>query len=382
MTRRIAILTHSTNPRGGVVHAMQLAEALCDLGEEATLIAPALPGQGFFRPPRCPYALVPAAPVENTAAMVAQRIDAITHFLEAQSFDLHHAQDPIGANALADLRQMGRIPDFLRTVHHLEAYTDPRLSHWQARGWQAASHLLAVSRLWETHLRARTARPVSRTSNGVDPARFQPVAEPADEEARRRLGLPPSPFLLAFGGVEARKNTPAILRAFLALHGECPDLSLVIAGGASLLDHRTAQRSFHGILAEAPPDAQAAVRLLGIVPEADMPALYRSCAALVSPSLMEGFGLCPIEAMACGKPAIVSAIAPFTEHLGPGEALWADPQDDRSIRSAMRAALGPATARRLSVLGPHTAARFSWPAVAAQHRALYAPFLERQAFHA
>lgn len=382
MTRRIAILTHSTNPRGGVVHAMHLAEALCDLGEAATLVAPALPGQSFFRAPRCPSMLVPAASAQDTPAMVAQRVGEIAHFLAERRFDLHHAQDPIGANALADLRDAGHISGFLRTVHHLEPYADARLSHWQARGWQAADHLFAVSRVWEKHLRAESAQPVSLTGNGVDPARYQPRPGPEDDEARRRLRLPPGPFLLAFGGVEARKNTPAILRAFLGLHGECPNLSLVIAGGASLLDHRAAQRAFAATLAEASPRARTAVRILGTVPDADMPALYRACAALVSPSLMEGFGLCPVEAMACGKPVIVSAIAPFTEHLGRNDVLWADPADDRSILAAMRAALDPAVAQRLSTIGPEVAAAFSWPSVAAQHRAIYASFLERQPLHA
>jgi glycosyltransferase-like protein len=382
MTRRIAILTHSTNPRGGVVHAMHLAEALCDLGEEVTLVAPALPGQSFFRLPRCAYTLVPAAPALDTPALVAQRIGEIAHFLTEQRFDLHHAQDPIGANALADLREAGRISGFLRTVHHLEPYADAQLNHWQDRGWQAADHLLAVSDLWEAHLTKQTARPVTRTGNGVDPARYQPLPGPEDDETRRRLRLPSDPFLLAFGGVEARKNTSAILRAFLALHREHPNLSLVVAGGASLLDHRAAQQAFAGILAEALPQAQAAVRILGTVPDADMPSLYRACAALVSPSLMEGFGLCPVEAMACGRPVIVSAIAPFTEHLGRDEVLWADPADDQSILAAMRSALDPLVAQRLSAIGPDVAAAFSWTAVAAQHRDIYASFLERQPVHA
>ena len=58
--QRIAILTHSTNPRGGVVHALALAEALCDLGHEAVVHGPDPTGRGFFREARCPVVSVKA----------------------------------------------------------------------------------------------------------------------------------------------------------------------------------------------------------------------------------------------------------------------------------------------------------------------------------
>ena len=366
MSPRIAILTHSTNPRGGVVHAMQLAEALCRQGVEATLIAPALPGQRFFREPSCPSLLIPAAPADSTVEMVERRIGEIEAALRGRRFDIHHAQDPISANALANLRAEGVIPGFIRTVHHLDDFADPRLAAWQDRGWQTADRLLTVSRLWQEKLAKLSGQRVHLTSNGVDHQRFSPD---------RKAQTGPKTFL-SLGGIEERKNTIGVLRAFLQVHALRPDTRLVIAGGASLLNHSAAHNAFASVLRDAPPEAQAAVRILGVVDDSAMTALYRSAHALVAPAFMEGFGLCPLEAMACGIPAIVSAIRPFTDHLAPHEALWADPADTSSIAAAMARALDDAEHARLSQLGPQTAARFSWDKVAEDHRAIYEIFAE------
>ncbi|ODN71030.1 hypothetical protein A6302_01664 [Methylobrevis pamukkalensis] len=140
---RIAILAHSTNPRGGVVHAMQLAEALCDLGQEAVLYAPDAAGTGFFRAARCPLAAFPASPAgSDVAAMVEIRAaDYLRHFAapEARGFDVWHAQDGISANALATMKERGLIRAFARTVHHVDSFADPHLQSLQLRAITAAT---------------------------------------------------------------------------------------------------------------------------------------------------------------------------------------------------------------------------------------------------
>ena len=109
----------------------------------------------------------------------------------------------------------------------------------------------------------------------------------------------------------------------------------------------------------------------GPVAQADMPALYRVADTLVFPSLNEGFGLAVIEAMACGTPAVVSRIAPFTDYLGTEDALWADPADTASVADAMRrslnASLRPDRVRR----GLNIASRFDWRASARAHLDVY-----------
>ena len=120
---RIAMLTHSTLPRGGVVHAMSLSEALEDLGVQAVLHAPDAAGRSFFRTPRCAAIAFPVDPApRETADMVEQRIDDYVRWFrqpENRGFDLYHAHDGIGANALATLKEEGLISAFVRTVHHI-----------------------------------------------------------------------------------------------------------------------------------------------------------------------------------------------------------------------------------------------------------------------
>lgn len=299
--------------------------------------------------------------------MVAQRIGEITNFLDGADFDVFHAQDPISANALALLTDRRAIPGFLRTVHHLDRFSNSRLAAWQDRGMRAAQQLFCVSHVWQDRIGELTGRLPIMVGNGVDIARFTTQRDETDTALAERLGLPAGPVFLAMGGIEERKNTLAILRAFLRLKVTRPSAQLLIAGGASLLEHHAIRAAFATESA-----GQDGVHVLGVIADAEMPALYRCADALVSPSIAEGFGLVALEAMACGCPAVVSAIAPFTEHFERAECLWADPHDVGSITGALADALQPDLSRGLRISGPRTAARFSWRDVAAAHRPAYA----------
>ena len=118
---QIAILTHSTNPRGGVVHGLELAEALVALGHQAVLHAPDPNGAGFFRSTACETVGVPArARGASLVDVVETRVaDYVRHFEDPahRRFDVFHAQDSISGNALATLKARGLIDGFARTVH-------------------------------------------------------------------------------------------------------------------------------------------------------------------------------------------------------------------------------------------------------------------------
>ncbi|WDZ94177.1 MSMEG_0565 family glycosyltransferase [Herbaspirillum sp. WKF16] len=382
---RIAMLTHSVNPRGGVVHALQLSESLQALGHQVTLFAPDARGRGLFRQASCAFHAIPGpAHTADVADMVRQRIADYLRCFERPGmdcFDIWHAQDSISANAMATLAERGAIPGYVRTVHHLDTFEDPRLHAWQERGYRRASRLLCVSRMWQDILWREHGLRSELVGNGVDAARYSPQPSPRDAALRAQAGLHGAPLLLAVGGIEPRKNTLGILRAFLRLHRVRPAARLVIAGGASVLDHQDYRHRFDAELSAAAL-APGTVRILGQVDDADMPPLMRCADALVFPSLKEGFGLVALEAMACGIPAVVPRIAPFTEHLDGSCCAWADPEDPASIAAAMAHACDPAVRTGLIAAGREVAARFTWMKSALRHQDIYHTFRRDQAAHA
>nr|WP_299501793.1 MSMEG_0565 family glycosyltransferase [uncultured Rhizobium sp.] len=381
MTRplRIAMLTHSTNPRGGVVHAMQLSEALTALGHTVTLHAPDAKGTGFFRKPACSTACfaVPASP-PDMIDMVEQRVaEYVRHFEQTDicDFDIFHAHDGISGNALATLKERGLISGFVRTVHHIDHFADPRLIALQDLSIDRADAFFAVSALWQEALRDKRGIESTVVGNGVDTQRFAPAWSGDQTELRDRIGLHAGPVFLSIGGIEARKNTLGILEAFRQLRAVKPDAQLVIAGGVSLLDHRDYQEEFQSHLRTLRADASA-VHVIGAVPDHDMPNLYRLSDALVFPSLKEGFGLVVLEAMASGVPAIVPSIAPFTEYLSSEDAIWCDPQHPASIAEAMALSLMAPIRDRIIARGLEVAGRFSWRRVAEAHLSTYVTLKE------
>lgn len=399
---RIALLMHSVNPRGGVVHALELADALCERGHAVTLIAAARPGERLFRATRAQLELAPLhlpADLPNTLdATVGARISAVhQHLLQCIDaangelpWDVLHSQDGITANALAKLKSSHHIAGYVRTVHHLDTFNSPRLMAWQQEGVKQASHLLCVSDLWQQHLRDAWGMPsdrVSRVNNGVNLQRFTAHVGPTQREDDahwcKKLGIQAAnegPVWLSVGGIEGRKNTARLLQAFALARQQCPSAQLVVAGGASLLQHDAEVQAFQALQQQhGMGQGQAhADRLIitGPLPDEALPALYRRATAVAMPSLKEGFGLVVLEALACGTRAVVSRIAPFTEHLGEEDVFWVDPQDVFSIAQGLLRSLPDAypdsgVAPLSPAMLPDVCTRMSWAASAIQHEAIY-----------
>ncbi|MDD0809186.1 MSMEG_0565 family glycosyltransferase [Curvibacter sp. RS43] len=380
---RIALLTHSTNPRGGVVHCLELADALMAQGHAVTVHAPGVPGQPLFRACR---AAVRILPVPGSGRSLREVVQARIHsFVQGLSeagraeFDVFHAHDGIGANALLALRRQGLVGAYVRTVHHVDAgFGDPVVDAWETQSICQANRLVCVSESWAPKLRERFQRDAQVIHNGVDLRRFSTVPQPRDADLAQRLGLGPGPVYLMVGGIEARKNTVGALQAFIQLRARVPTAQLLIAGGASLLDHSPYRQRFEQLLAQSnlPTGPGQPVVLTGVLADADMPAVYRLATALLFPSFLEGFGLAIVEAMASGRPVIVSRQAPFTDFLGPDDALWVDPHSAPSMAEALLQVLFQGTARALSERGWQLARRFDWAAAARAHAELYAGQLQ------
>jgi glycosyltransferase-like protein len=382
---RVALFTYGVQPRGGVVHALSVAEALAGLGHDAVLFALDETGRGLFRPARCRTVLVPT---DRARAEAGSQAPAILPFIrrgiaaylaalgpELRGFDILHAQDGISGNALATLVERGAIDGYVRTVHHLDAFSDPELAALQDRSVRCAERVYAVSAVWQRTIAERFGRRVDVVPNGVDLDRFSPLGAAERGALRERLGFAGGPLFVTIGGVEARKNAVGTLEAFALVRTALPTARLVIAGGASVFDHGTYRRAFDARAAERGLRLGSDVVVTGPAADEEITALLRAADALVFPSLMEGFGLVALEALACGTPAVVSDREPFTEHLGPGDALFVDPDDPRSIAAGMLRALDPVVAAALRIRGLALVATRTWAGSAAVHADRYRDLL-------
>jgi glycosyltransferase involved in cell wall biosynthesis len=178
--------------------------------------------------------------------------------------------------------------------------------------------------------------------HGIDHARFTPGDEPRE------------PFLLYPARTWPHKNHARLFEAFAIVRRERPGLRLVLTGGGQ-----------HGVLPEG-------VEARGLVSADELVSLYRRAFALVFPSLYEGFGQPPLEAMACGCPVACSIAAALPEVCGTA-ARFFDPEDPLAIASAVEDVL--ADSESWSARGIARAAEFTWERSAAAHESVYRELL-------
>ncbi|MCA1593941.1 MAG: glycosyltransferase family 4 protein [Acidobacteria bacterium] len=200
---------------------------------------------------------------------------------------------------------------------------------------------------------------------------FQPLAFAATEDARRRLNVGAN-FVLAVGTIEPRKNLSTLVRAFAEVvrHSPRTDLQLVIAGHKGWLsDALFAELKGSGV--------ESRVVCTGYVSDEDLRALYSSCRLFVYPSIYEGFGLPPLEAMACGAPVVASRIPSLSETTG-GAARLFDPQNvDELARIIIELTQDEQPRAQLTSAGRRHAAQFSWERTAKMTLEVYEEALKK-----
>ncbi|MFM7324132.1 MAG: MSMEG_0565 family glycosyltransferase [Nodosilinea sp.] len=370
---RIALLTYSTKPRGSVLHTLELATALQGLGHSVTVYALDKEGSGFDYPLRCSVYLIPAQPVAGGMdALIQQRIQEFVEFLNPdhlrhQGYDCYHAQDCIGANALLTLRERGLIPHVIRTVHHVEAFTSAYLQVCQDRSIQAPNLCLSVSAASQGEVWQHYGRPAPRVINGLNGDRFSPLPDGTESAIKQQLGLTGQPVYLTLGGIEPRKNSLTLLRAFARVLSHCPRAQLVMAGGATLFDYQSYRDQFFALADDLGITPGRSLLLPGVIADAQLPGLYRSADAFVFPSRQEGWGLVVLEAIASGLPVLTSRQPPFTEFLRPDQALLINPEDAAAIAQGMLQILQPQTARALVEASRSILPHYSWVTSAKMH---------------
>jgi alpha-1,3-rhamnosyl/mannosyltransferase len=300
-----------------------------------------------------------------SAAKVASRFH-FAAYTRAFRFDLYHEPNFVPFPS--------RLPTVV-TVHDLSVLKFPqwhppdRVRMHKRRfldELKRAAHVIVVSEAVRRELVADLGLPADRVTaipNGVGPA-FRPLPPGEVEPVRARLGLPPR-YLLCVGTIEPRKNVGTAMRAFADLPAEvreaCPLVLVGPWGWKSDADREFFERV----------GRDRGVRHLGYVADTDLPAVYAGAGGLVYPSYYEGFGLPPVEMLACGGAVLASTAAAVREVCGP-HAAFVEPDDLPGWRAAMlRLATDPGYRDDLRRGGPAHAAHFTWERTAQATAAVY-----------
>ena len=305
---RVALLTYSTKPRGGVVHTLNLAEALAASGIDVTVWSLARKGdRGFFREVDSAVGVrlveFPDRPEEAVTERIVRSIALLRNAFRPGDFDIVHAQDCISANAVGAC---------IRTIHHLDEFTTPVLADCHEKAVVEPYARICVSAAVSEEVRHGWGFTPTVIPNGVRALRFVEAASDSGAALRdgwsRRLGR----YVLAVGGIEPRKGTIDLIDAYHLLRQRLPDVNLVIAGGETLFDYRDYRAAFERRCAEL--DVEPVI--LGAVEDDELPSLIAASAAFAFPSTKEGFGLAAMEALAAGRPVVTRDLPVLREVFG------------------------------------------------------------------
>jgi alpha-1,3-rhamnosyl/mannosyltransferase len=243
--------------------------------------------------------------------------------------DLYH--EPNYIPLPCDLPTVATVHD-LSVLLHPEWHPADRVALHERRfrnGLRHCAHLLADTDCVRREIIQTLGWPpdrVTRAHVGIRPC-FRPLPESAVAERLCRKGLPPR-YLLYLGTIEPRKNVLLLLRAYCALpEAARSHWPLLLVGGwgwnaGDVAEYLHAEARHRGVMH------------LGYVEDADLPALYNGARALVYPSLYEGFGLPPVEMLACGGAVLASTAGAVTETVG-GQAHLIAAEDEDGWRAAL-----------------------------------------------
>ncbi len=261
------------------------------------------------------------------------------------------------------------------TVHDLHVMTHPQFCTRSNRlhysmmlppSIHKAAAIIAFSKYTQRIIQKRFPKAADKITvipPGISPL-FKRNEKYADiQRVRNKYKLPPS-FLLFVGDLTYRKNILGLISAFAIVQAERPDLHLTLAGAADQSTSVALEKKIHKL------GLSHRVSYIGYVDPADLPIIYSMAQTFVFPSHDEGFGLPPLEAMACGCPVVCSGGAPV-EICGDA-AVNCDPRDRSSIACAVSLLLDQPQYREEKVTAGYIkAAEFTWKSAALETEAVY-----------
>ena len=237
------------------------------------------------------------------------------------------------------------------TVHDLQHLDHPELFSRAERLWRARTHERSARNADTVIVPSQFVRRRAIEQLGVPPERVHAIPWGVDHDRFRPGDEEREPFLLYPARPWPHKNHERLFEAFALLREERPELRLVLTGAGH----------------EGRP-VPAGVEVRGLVSLDELASLYRRAACLVFPSLYEGFGQPPLEAMASATPVAASNIPAIAEVAGEAAALF-DPLDVEDIAVVVSGVLD--SPERFAAAGPERARAFTWAETARKHEAVY-----------
>ncbi|HEY6001061.1 MAG TPA: glycosyltransferase family 1 protein [bacterium] len=362
MSVRIGVDARKAADYGIGTHVRNLVERLVGLERGVEWVLFHRPGDEALLPQGDRVRLVP----ERAGGYSLRELTALAAKARELQLDLYHAPHYV---------LPARLPcPAVVTVHdliHLQAREYRGLPRLYARlmigrAVAAAARVITVSHASARDIAAAFPRARGKLAvipNGVEEIfRPRPAGE-AEAHVAEAFGIA-APYVLFVGNPKGHKNLDLLLSGFVRLARRYPGLLLVAVGGDAPQRHGLEKRARRlGI--------QGRARFVAPVDREALALLYAGAALFAFPSLHEGFGLPPLEAMACGTPVAASSAASLPEVLGPAAAYFS-PQDEDSLVEAVCRVLDDAALReRLVRLGLERARLFSWDEAARRTLGVY-----------
>jgi len=260
------------------------------------------------------------------------------------------------------------------TIHDLTPLLHPQLHRFKARlsfvpfvrgTLRAARTIVAVSRATADDLLAHFPAVAGRVEvvyNGVD-SEFRPAGAAQIAATRQSLGCADG-FILFAGTLEPRKNVGLLLDVWEEMRRSDPSTPPLVLAGPYGWRSRGLVRRIEAL-------RPLGLRSLGHLPRPELIRLFQAASLFVYPSLYEGFGLPPAEAMACGVPVVSTTAASLPEVVGDA-GLLVEPADGPALRRALSRVLDdPGLAAELRAAGPIQAGRFQWSTAAAAMESIF-----------